>query len=438
MNEVTVTHKKDVSMWFVIIIGLAFATTQLTWSLFNLAVPAFLQDIFGLELGIVGFVMTWDNIIAFFLQPYIGAKSDTTRTRFGRRMPYIIPGILLSSFFFTLLAIIAETNSDKLGPFKPYHLYLFLGTILIFNLSMAIYRSPAVSLMPDFVPSHKRSLANGIINLMGGLFSAISLFVAGGLIKQGHVIGGFLFVSITMLVCLGILVLFVKEPPLEEETVSEQTKPHESALTQLKDEAIRMLQNPDKSMLYMLLAIFSWFMAWNAIEAFYSLYVWHVYLPDKPREEAVGIAGQILFIFPVVFVLMTLVGGYLGTKIGRILTMKIGLTLFLLGILLGMYAPTLNFYYLVFVIAGIGWGLVNVNSIVVVWEHARDNGTGTGLYYAFSSAAAILGPTLSGFIMGKRVLNTYRALFPFSITFIILAFLLLFKVKKGEVGDRTI
>ena len=120
----------------------------------------------------IGFVMTIDNYIAFFLQPWIGARSDNTKTRFGKRMPYIMIGIPLAAIFFALIPIM-----------DGQALWLFIGTLVLFNLSMAIYRSPAVALMPDLTSSKHRSKANGIINLMGGVGAAVMLLVGAAIHK---------------------------------------------------------------------------------------------------------------------------------------------------------------------------------------------------------------------------------------------------------------
>ncbi len=90
-------------------------------------------------------------------------------------------------------------------------------------------------------------------------------------------------------------------------------------------------------------------------------------------------------------------------------------------------------FLIIFVIAAIGWGLVNVNSIVVVWELSPDNGIATGVYYAFASLAAVLGPTMAGLLMGFEI----KALFPFSIIFIVISFFMLFRVKSGEAGLKS-
>ncbi|MHA2503724.1 MAG: MFS transporter [Candidatus Kariarchaeaceae archaeon] len=428
------TTQKPISVWLIPIIGLGFATTQLSWALFNIAVPLFLEETFGISLFLIGFIMTWDNIIAFFIQPYIGARSDTTRTRLGRRFPYIIPGVILGATFFFLIHVAAG-----------YALIIFLGTIVLFNLSMALYRSPAVSLMPDLVAPERRSVGNGIINLMGGVFSGASLFVAGALLSDGNTTGAFAFVSIGMVVSLVVLVAIIREPDYAEEGLKgDALEQHDSVMTTLMKEISVIRYSSDRSYLFMLFAILSWFMAWNAIEAFYSLYVAEKFLPDLPRLEAGGQASSVIFIFPVVFVVFTLVGGLLGTAVGRLPTMRLGLLVFTVAILLGAFVEAdglfgltsdwQSSYTIIFILAGAAWGLVNVNSIVVIWHHATDNGAGTGIYYAFSSAAAILGPTLVGPLMDINV----EMLFPFSIVFLVLANLFLTLVKTGEADDPSI
>ncbi len=420
---------KGISMWLVPIVALGFASTQLSWALFNNVVPLMLQENYGITLAWVGFIMTWDNIIAFFLQPAIGSLSDKTKTRIGKRMPYIIPGIILGSILFYGIFLASKEV-----------LWIFLAAIVLFNLSMALYRSPTVSLLPDLVRSEDRTLGNGIVNLVGGAFSGVSLFVGGAMLKAGNTQSAFLMVSVGMILSLIILFGVIKENKYDLGTKVVEEK--DNVFTILKREFKRMVRAEDKSMLFMLLAIFFWFVAWNAIEAFYSTYVHRTFVPELTGEEASGVASGVMFVFPVVFVLFTLVGGILGKNIGRAKTMKIGLAIMTLAIFLGSLIKIDSFlglslswetsFTIIFVIAAIGWGLVNVNSIVIIWELAVDNGTGTGFYYAFASAAAITGPTVMGWILEIDI----SYLFPFSITFLVIAFITLFFVKSGEAGEK--
>ncbi len=146
-----------------------------------------------------------------------------------------------------------------------------------------------------------------------------------------------------------------------------------------------------------------------------------------------GPAGFMLNYVAIPFVLFAFPAGIIATKIGRRLTIKIGLVLFIVALFIGFLIPTITVITIAFVIAGIGWALVNINSIVIVWEMARTEkkiGTYTGVYYFFSFMAAIIGPYLVGTLtdlLGKTTLLLDGAIFLF------VALILMFFVKRGEV-----
>jgi MFS family permease len=122
----------------------------------------------------------------------------------------------------------------------------------------------------------------------------------------------------------------------------------------------------------------------------------------------------------------------LGTKIGRKLTIKIGIVLWIISLITMFIIPNTTVISIFFVICGAGWAFININSIVIVWEMAptaKKIGTYTGLYYFFSFMAAILGPFLVGLIIDALGNTT---LFLVSSFFFILALILIFLVKRGE------
>ena len=144
---------------------MAFFGVSVIWSVYNAFVPIFLADRFLMAAGFIGFFMTLDNIAALLIQPAVGSWSDRIQTRIGRRMPFIIVGAPLAAVSFILLPL-------------SLSLWLFFLAAVLLLLSMAIWRTPVVALMPDITPSKYRSQANGIINLMGGL-GAIIAFLGG-------------------------------------------------------------------------------------------------------------------------------------------------------------------------------------------------------------------------------------------------------------------
>ena len=91
--------------------------------------------------------MTIDNIFAIVMLSYIGALSDQTRTRIGRRMLYILAGAPMGVLFFALIPVARDIHS----------LFFMMTTIIIMNFAMALFRSPVIALMPDITPSQYRT-----------------------------------------------------------------------------------------------------------------------------------------------------------------------------------------------------------------------------------------------------------------------------------------
>ncbi|MBK8433188.1 MAG: MFS transporter [Chloroflexi bacterium] len=170
------------------IVGFGFLGISIIWPIFNQYVPLFLQagnpqfeaqllasgsEIpkivgFGLAPSLALFIMTWDNLLNVFVQPWIGARSDRTWNRFGRRKGYILLGLPIALVGFLLL------------PFAQTAVAL-AAFILITNFGMAIFRSPTVAWLGDLYPAEERSQANGMINLMGGVGGLLA-FLGGGIL----------------------------------------------------------------------------------------------------------------------------------------------------------------------------------------------------------------------------------------------------------------
>jgi len=143
------------------LLSAGYFTSSLTWSVYNVFVPLFARANLIAAIGhkpiintLVGVIMILDNFAALFLQPYIGELSDRTWIpKLGRRMPFIILGIPLAAIFFGLI-----------GNFYNVF-YMLLISIIGFNVSMAFYKTPVMSLIPDNIPTQFRSQGSGILNI---------------------------------------------------------------------------------------------------------------------------------------------------------------------------------------------------------------------------------------------------------------------------------
>ena len=420
MSESEKKEKLDVKN--TLFIGLAFFTTGISWSMYNTQVNVTLFQYLGLY-ALVGAWMAMDNLIGVIIQPILGSVSDKTRTKFGRRMPYLIVGIPLAAIFFVLISTVTY-------PQDP--MWLLLLWMFFFNISMASYRSQAVALMPDFVKPANRSKGNAIINFMGGI-GAVMAYVFNLVLVPISLFVAFLVVAIIMVISLVIVLFTVKEKDAYSYKLILEMEEKEGEKKKEKIEKLGIIASfkdvigeKDKSTLFMLFAIFSWFVGYQALEALFTVY--GVDVLGLTRSAA---GGMLLYV-ALSFLLFAFPAGILGTKIGRKLTIKIGIALWIISLIAMFIFQNTTVISIFFVICGAGWAFININSIVIVWEMAptaKKIGTYTGLYYFFSFMAAILGPFLVGLIIDALGNET---LFLVSSFFFILALLFIFLVKRGE------
>jgi Na+/melibiose symporter-like transporter len=325
------------------ILGFGFFGISIIWPLFNSLVPPFLEDL-GLTTVAIGFILTWDNIINMFFQPWVGSRSDRTRTRFGRRKPWLALGAPIAALFFMLV------------PFVRENFVLIALAILGTNIGMALFRSPTIAYLGDLFKPQDRSKANGVINLMGGLGGAAALFGGGALYKLGVPLP-FIIGAGVMLIAIGVVLMAVKEPPLEETFTADHEKQ-----PSVMDSFRAVWRNADKSGLFLLGAIFCWFVGWNAMEAFFTLYARNV------LGIAEGTGTQMLTAFAAMLILFAIPSGLIATRIGRKRTIMIGLGGMILGLIMGFFVRSTTPLLIVLAAMGAFWALININSLPMVYD----------------------------------------------------------------------
>jgi len=384
------------------LLGLGFFCISITWSLYNSFVPVFLNKYIE-SAFIIGIIMTFDNIAAITLQPFFGALSDRTGTRYGRRMPFLLVGIPVSAAFFSLI---------------PYEFSLasLIAIVMCFNIAMSVYRAPTVALMPDLTPSPLRSKANGIINFMGGLGALLAYFIGSRIYDYDRHLP---FVGTALLMVLAVIVLYksIKEPPAPVEENKEG-----SGLVAAFGE---ILSDRDRSALYLLFAIFFWFIGYQGVETLFTLYGVK-YLGIKESAAALTLG-----FFSFSFLIFAIPSGFLATRIGRKRTIKAGLAGLMAVFVLILFSRNITVIRGLMLAGGVFWAFVNINSYPMVVEMTTDDKIGayTGIYYFFSSMAAILGPPFFGRVID---LVGYGVLFILALCFLLLAFICITQVKKGE------
>ena len=323
---------------------------------------------------------------------------------------------------------------------SPVTLVFFVVLLLGVLVSMGIFRSPAVALMPDVTPKPLRSKGNAIINLMGS-FGGILVLVLGMLFKTGNVrnalmsyIPFFCTVAGIMIIALVIFRLTVKEPQWAMEAAEIDAKAESGAenvsasdsgkAPEFSGNARKLTKAERRSLIFILLSVALWYMGYNAVTSKYSVYAGSVLNMDYNMTLIIAQAAAIISYIPI---------GLLSTKFGRKKTIIAGVIM--LAVAFGAASfmragSPLLLMNILFALAGIAWATINVNSFPMVVELASSSNVGkyTGYYYTFSMAAQVVTPILSGIFLDIR----FTTLFPYATVFVLLALVTMLFVKHGD------
>lgn len=482
-----------------VLVGFAFFLIMAFWTAYDAIVPLILTNHYGLPQVVSGVVMSADNILAVFLLPIFGAISDKVMTRLGKRTPFILVGTVAAVISFVALMLIdaaqinalAETNipatySSVMGELNEatkalnsaydtgsqvlidaasarvealedmlevlreqtlditlsniFPLIGFIGVLLVVLIAMSIFRSPAVALMPDITVKPLRSKGNAIINLMGtaGAVIVLAFGMVFGTDSNHHMkyIGYIMAVSGVMIAALIVFFLTVKENKWAED-MRRDTEKYKIDQTSYQDKMSgeRKLSSAEKkSLLLILSSVALWYIGYNSITSKFSVYSTTVLRFDFNLTLIIAQVAAIIAYIPV---------GMLASKIGRKKSILIGVALLTSAFLIGNFVSSTTpepVLIPIFIVAGLGWATINVNSFPMAVEIARGGEVGkyTGYYYTASMAAQIVAPILSGALYdlfdiitdgnGMRVV-----FFAFGTLFVAASFVTMLFVKHGDI-----
>jgi len=403
------------------LVGFAFLSICSFWQMYDNIIPLILQNTFHLNETIIGAIMAIDNVLAVFLLPIVGTWSDKVDTKHGKRTPFIVGGTIAAVFFMMLLPYADRTQK----------LWLFVAALGLTLISMAMYRSPAVALMPDLTPKPLRSTANAVINLMGAIGAVYALVLIKFLVADGDrpsYVPVFTGIAIMMVAAVVLLLLTVNEKKVAAQVAMEYP---EEVKEEKEYDQKEMEPAVKRSLIFILLSIFFWFMAYNAVTTAFSRYAVTVW-----KMEGGGYASC-LMVATVVAIVSYIPIGWVTARIGRKKAILIGIVLMFISYTSVFFYPTYNATANIFFgLIGIGWAAISVNSLPMVVEMCKggDIGKFTGLYYTFSMSAQIVTPIVSGALLQYV---SYNTLFPYAMFFSACAFFTMTRVKHGDAKPKA-
>lgn len=468
-----------------LIIGFAFFSILMVWQAYNFYCPLFLKTLLSNLLKeesmkysefIVGTIMALDNVLALFMLPIFGKMSDNTKTKYGKRMPFIILGMIATCVVFPFMSLFYLWNN----------IFGLIITMLLVLVVMNVYRSPAVALMPDLTPKPLRSQANGLVNLVGYfgpiLISVVNMipflkFTQNETSIVKTLVPVFV-VLVSVVIAIIVLICKIKENEILETVKDELIEGERLSLSDTKHLSDEPLTKKDKkNIIILLISVCLWFMAFNAVETFNSTYTddyystyeavvieeadfdndeYYILENDKYilagsynisaeyyiKDSGSSIASMGTIILTISSVITFAVAGYFAYKFGRKPNVIVGISLLIVGFLLihllgaGKPSPII---YLYFVLVGVGWALINVNSypMMVEMSSSKEIGKYTGLYYTASMLAQSVTPILMGGIIAFVPGVTLKQLFLYSAIVAILALIvfIFFKEDKTKIKE---
>ncbi len=485
------------------LIGFGFMACMLLWSVYNSFVPVILRgkltEVFAGDSAfaqfisshpwmswisvalIVNAIMTIDNIFGVIFQPFFGKKSDRTRSKLGKRMPYILICMPICALFFCFVPVAATIRAVGLS------ILLMMCVIVCFNFLMSVWRSPVVSLMPDFTPSALQSDANAVINIMGGIGQMVGFVVgsisaaAVGLLGMkelsaalkaktndlGEIVDGagnlilkngqpqhvnytpvFVVTAVIALLCIVVLYFFYKKNKQHDLSANADAAASgkEEKQEKIKIKNLPISKEEKRSLLIMLAALF---LINNATEAIIPNFT---NFANTTLHVAPIYSTLMMAVFAVSLAAFGIPAGIMGRKLGRKKTIIIGLVA-----IVAMFAVYLTISQLLktnedgsvnkftwialwvaLVVGGAAVGCVNINTLPLVLAiGGRDYvGTFTGYYYTATMSASVTGPILCGLVIGLFN-EDYNFMFLFCAIFFALGLAVITQVKHGESTDIT-
>jgi len=414
---------RSLDMRRTLLVTLPFAGALAFWQAYDGIIPLILRDTFHLGDTLAGAVMALDNVCALFLLPFFGSISDRCHSRLGRRTPFILVGSLLAALLIPLLAVADQMRS----------LPFFFTVLCLVLVVLSSYRSPCVALMPDVTPRPIRAKADAFNSLMAaasGVVILISISLAVPDVEHPNYMPVFLIISAIIILCTVLFAVFFREKKAVEKMHTESLAMGISeADMDASDEGGKEKETDAvvrRSLLGILLCVFFYFMASNAVTSAFSKYASQVW----------GAGGGSFANFQLVATMVTLISympmANISCRIGRKLTTYIGIGLMCFGGFCIFMTPGYSPLIYVFVsISGVGMGTVATTIYPMIMEVASEKTTGryTGYYYTASMSAQIITPILSGAVME---FIGYRYLYLYAIVCALLAALPLVMVQKGN------
>lgn len=366
-----------------LLVVLAVFAQESTWNFYDSQVPALLRDHLS-SAALIGLLMGMDNLLGIFVQPWIGNRSDRTRTPWGRRIPYLVVGMPLAAVLFVLI------------PHAASSLLPLVAVMFAYALVTNTLNPVSTSLLPDFIGPERRSRANAAVKVATSLTIIVAALIS-LLVVDDHPQLAFAIPALLMLVSVAVLATSVRdsESPAYQAALLEDQRRDGAAddRPRARDAVVDIVRDTDRTRLLLVVAILLFGASWAASRALVTPY------GMETLDLSRGDAGGLTLPSGVAFLLAAFPAALLAERFGRLHVMTAGMALFAAAMVVGTVFSSPTGTVVAFSIAAAGAAGFMINAVVVLWNLAPSPsllGTYAGLYTVGWATGGFLGPAVVG------------------------------------------
>ncbi len=329
----------------------------------------------------IGLITTFGVLIAIIVQPTLGAISDHTRTRLGRRKPYIVAGTIMDLCFLTFAA----------WSFWNQNYWAFVGSVVLLQFSSNFAQGPYQGYVPDLVPSGQVGIASGLLGaanitgqMLGPGLAILFIAVLPDVVGFPEVsLGIFAAIGVVEVITMLVTVVFVPDRP---------GPPTSRTLRQraLGAWGMDLLEHHDY--VWLLISRLLVLTALVSLQAFAVFFLENAHGMDPDQAQASQF--PIIVIVAVSALLSAIPGGFISSRIGRKPVLYVAIALGVVGAMLVAVGPS----YWAVLVAAVPIGICSGVFLGVDWALMTDiiPKAESGRYMGISNiAVASAGPIAS-------------------------------------------
>lgn len=404
---------------------LGFFGLQFAWQM-RIILSGPVTEGLGASPLLFGLIWLAGPVTGMLVQPIVGAMSDKTNTRFGRRVPYLFLGALFASvalWIFPNSAILSEKIAALLHVPEPVFGGLIIAAIMIWVIDACVNvaQGPYRALVPDVVPQEQHSLANAYLSFAIGLGSVIAAGTAPFLKYvcniQISIEAQFVMAALAFFLAMTWTCITIKEPKaVKTEEKKEEVKDTTPFMKKLKD---FFTSSPEVTKIC-IMQLFTW-VGIMSLFIFFTQYVTHTVfnIPDltNATEEvknlyavklstATNFSSICFAIQNLICFIVAIPIGLLSTKFGNKKVHFISLISLVLAFLgMGFFTQNQTLILLLMSLAGIGWASILALPFAMLTEYIQKGTEGSvmGIFNIFIAGPQVLVCTLLAWFISKCV-----------------------------------